>query len=82
MCLAAIPLALGVPNKPALLSPADASLMLGVAATSFVAQLLSTRGLQLVVAAKAAAMGFTQVGGCKTRAQGRNMIALPRAMSS
>jgi hypothetical protein len=63
MCLAAIPLALGLPNKFVLLSAGDNALMLGIAATSFVAQLLSTRGLQIVVAAKAAAMGFTQVCG-------------------
>jgi hypothetical protein len=61
MCLAAMPLALGIPNKLVLLSAGDSALMLGVAATNFVAQLLSTRGLQIVVAAKAAAMGFTQV---------------------
>jgi hypothetical protein len=61
MCLAAAPLALGIPNKFVLLSAGDSALMLGVAATSFVAQLLSTCGLQIVVAAKAAAMGFTQV---------------------
>lgn len=59
--LAAIPLLAGVPNKPVLLSPKDGGLMLGVAATSSVSQLLSTRGLQRCLAANAAAMGFTQV---------------------
>jgi hypothetical protein len=36
-------------------------LLFGVAATSFIAQILNTRGLQVCAAAKAAAMGFTQV---------------------
>ncbi|WIA35490.1 hypothetical protein OEZ86_003920 [Tetradesmus obliquus] len=61
MCLTAIPLALGWPSRFALVSRGDAGLLLGVAATSSVAQLLNTRGLQLVVAAKAAAMGFTKL---------------------
>jgi drug/metabolite transporter (DMT)-like permease len=61
MILSVFPLLAGVPNKPVLLSGVDGSLMLGVAGTSFVAQLLSTRGLQRCQAAKAAAMGFTQV---------------------
>lgn len=61
MIMSSIPLALGIPAKFSLLAGKDFGLMLGVACTSFVAQLLSTRGLQMVVAAKAAAMGFTQV---------------------
>lgn len=61
MLLSVIPLSAGFPNKAVLLSGVDGSLMLGVAGTSFVAQLLSTRGLQRCQAAKAAAMGFTQV---------------------
>lgn len=61
MLLSVFPLLAGVPNKAVLLSGVDGSLMLGVAGTSFVAQLLSTRGLQRCQAAKAAAMGFTQV---------------------
>lgn len=59
--LSVFPLLAGIPNKPVLMSGGDGGLMLGVAATSFVAQLLSTRGLQRCQAAKAAAMGFTQV---------------------
>lgn len=62
MLLSVVPLAVGVPDRFALLSRVDGTYMLGVAATSFVAQLLSTRGLQRCQAAKAAAMGFTQVG--------------------
>lgn len=61
LLLSVFPLLLGVPNKPVLLSPHDGGLLLGVAATSSLAQLLSTRGLQRCQAAKAAAMGFTQV---------------------
>lgn len=61
MVLTFVPLALGVPARLRILAPEDFGLMMGVASTSFVAQLLSTRGLQMVVAAKAAAMGFTQV---------------------
>lgn len=61
LVLSIFPLLAGVPNKAVLLSGVDGSLMLGVAGTSFVAQLLSTRGLQRCRAAKAAAMGFTQV---------------------
>eukprot|EP00879_Flechtneria_rotunda_P023015 GHRR01024327.1.p1 GENE.GHRR01024327.1~~GHRR01024327.1.p1 ORF type:complete len:466 (+),score=166.62 GHRR01024327.1:109-1506(+) len=61
MILTAVPLAFGIPNKFALMSARDSSLMAGVAVTSFAAQLLGTRGLQIVVAAKACAMGFTQV---------------------
>lgn len=61
MILTAMPLSLGIPAKFTLLAPKDFGFMMGVACTSFVAQLLSTRGLQMVVAAKAAATGFTQV---------------------
>ena len=63
MVLSVFPLLAGFPNKPVLLSHVDGGFMMGVAGTSFVAQLLSTRGLlQRCQAAKAAAMGFTQVG--------------------
>lgn len=61
MLLSIVPLCIGWPDKAVLPSPSDGALMVGVAVTSFAAQLLGTRGLQLVVAAKAAAMGFTQV---------------------
>lgn len=61
MLLSFFPLVAGVPNTPVRLSGVNGSLMLGVAGSSFVAQLLSTRGLQRCQAAKAAAMGFTQV---------------------
>jgi drug/metabolite transporter (DMT)-like permease len=62
MLMSGIPLLLGSPSQPVPVSLHDAWLMLGVALTSFVAQLLSSRSLQLVAAARAAALGFTQVG--------------------
>lgn len=61
MLLSVFPLLAGFPNKPVLLSGQDGAYMMGVAGTSFVAQLLVTRGLQRCQAAKAAAMSFTQV---------------------
>eukprot|EP00775_Hariotina_reticulata_P005916 gene5916-biopygen7724 len=61
MLMSGIPLLLGSPAKPVSVSGHDAWLMLGVALTSFAAQLLSSRSLQLVAAARAAAMGFTQL---------------------
>lgn len=63
MLLSVFPLLAGIPNRPVLLSHVDGGYMSGVAGTSFIAQLLSTRGLQRCQAAKAAAMGFTQVTG-------------------
>jgi hypothetical protein len=86
--LSVFPLLAGVPNKPVLLSGGDGNLMLGVAATSFVAQLLSTRGLQRCQAAKAAAMGFTQVITKQRSSTARNthvilrLFKQPKLMSS
>jgi drug/metabolite transporter (DMT)-like permease len=61
MLLSVGPLLAGFPNKAVLLSGPDFGYMMGVAGTSFVAQLLVTRGLQRCQAAKATAMSFTQV---------------------
>jgi hypothetical protein len=61
VCLTAGPLLAGFPNKAVPMQPADGGLMVAVAFTAFTAQLFSTRGLQRCQAAKAAAMGFTQV---------------------
>lgn len=61
LVLFTLPLLLGFPNHAVVPIPRDAGLLVGVAATSFTAQILMTRGLQLTPAAKAAAMGFTQV---------------------
>lgn len=61
MLLSVWPLLAGFPNKAVLLSGPDFGYMMGVAGTSFVAQLLVTRGLQRCQAAKATAMSFTQV---------------------
>ena len=61
LMLSSFPLAIGWPQKAVMPIPGDLLLLFGVAATSFVAQILVTRGLQMCAAAKAAAMGFTQV---------------------
>lgn len=61
--VSSLPLALGWPQKAVLPSAADAALLGGVAGTSFLGQLLLTRSFQLMPAAKAASINFSQVGG-------------------
>jgi drug/metabolite transporter (DMT)-like permease len=59
---ASLPLLLGWPEPLQTPSLPEAALLLGVAVTSFTYQLLMTRGLQLLPAAQASAVGFLQVG--------------------
>lgn len=61
MVLCILPLGLGMPDKAVAPIPGDVALMLGVAVTSFAAQLLMTRGFQTTAAAIATAMSFTSV---------------------
>jgi drug/metabolite transporter (DMT)-like permease len=61
------PLALGWPQKAAWMSLEDALLLLGVAATSFLGQLVLTRGFQLLEASKASSINFTQVSEVPSR---------------
>jgi drug/metabolite transporter (DMT)-like permease len=53
------PLLLGLPEHAKLVAPRDCLLLLGIATTSFFAQLLMTRSFQLIPAARAAAVSFT-----------------------
>ncbi len=55
------PLIFGLPERAVLPTARDTCFLLGVAFTSFIAQILQTRGFQLTLAARAAAVGFTQV---------------------
>jgi hypothetical protein len=61
LALSSIPLALNWEQRSIPL-PFDLGMALGVAGTSFVGQLLLSRGFQLLDASKAAAINFTQVG--------------------
>jgi drug/metabolite transporter (DMT)-like permease len=53
------PLLLGLPEHAELVAPHDCLLLLGIAASSFFAQLLMTRSFQIMPAAQAAAVSFT-----------------------
>jgi hypothetical protein len=53
------PLLLGLPEHAKLVAARDCLLLLGIATTSFFAQLLMTRSFQLIPAARAAAVSFT-----------------------
>lgn len=55
---------LRLPSGPILPRPAVAAGLVGVAATSFVAQLTNSRGIQLLNVAIASALNFMQVGRC------------------
>lgn len=55
------PLIAGFPQAPVLVSAADAGLLVGIAASSFCAQLLMTRAFQLLPAARASALSFMGV---------------------
>ncbi|KAF8062013.1 SEPTIN3 [Scenedesmus sp. PABB004] len=54
-------LAAGWPQPATAMAPRDCVLLAGIACSSFCAQLLMTRAVQLVAAARAAAVGFTGV---------------------
>jgi drug/metabolite transporter (DMT)-like permease len=60
------PLLLGLPEHAKRVAPRDCLLLLGIATTSFFAQLLMTRSFQLIPAVRAAAVSFT--GGRLVRA--------------
>lgn len=53
------PLLVGIPQDAQLVALHDCLLLLGIATTSFFAQLLMTRSFQLIAAARAAAVSFT-----------------------
>lgn len=55
------PLLAGIPEAAKLVAWRDCLLLLGIATTSFFAQLLMTRSFQLIPAAKAASVGFMGV---------------------
>jgi drug/metabolite transporter (DMT)-like permease len=55
------PLLLGLPEHAKIVAARDCLLLLGIATTSFFAQLLMTRSFQLIPAARAAAVSFTGV---------------------
>lgn len=59
----ALPLAIGMPQHAVMPSSLDVALLLGVAGTSFWGQMLIGRGFQLLQAAQASAINFTQVSG-------------------
>lgn len=58
--VSALPLAAGWPQRAVAPTARDVGLLLGVAGTSFLGQLLLTRGLQLQPAARAASINFSQ----------------------
>jgi drug/metabolite transporter (DMT)-like permease len=53
------PLLLGLPEHAKPVVPHDCLLLLGIATSSFFAQLLMTRAFQIIPAARAAAVSFT-----------------------
>lgn len=61
LATSSLPLAVGWPQRGVLPAGGDAALLLGVAACSFLGQLLITRGMQVLSAAKASAINFMQV---------------------
>lgn len=61
LALSAPPLALSWPQRPVAPSPHEALLLVLIAFTSFLAQLLLTRSFQLLPASRASAIGFTSV---------------------
>jgi drug/metabolite transporter (DMT)-like permease len=74
------PLALGWPQRPVLPGARDCGLLLGVAVTSFFAQLLLTRSLQRSAAALVSGISFSQVcpraGGQRARLRGQSCCLL------
>ncbi|WIA38341.1 hypothetical protein OEZ86_001675 [Tetradesmus obliquus] len=61
MALMVWPLLLGLPQHAKAVAPRDCLLLLGIATSSFFAQLLMTRSFQIMPAARAAAVSFTGV---------------------
>lgn len=59
ICLTVWPLLFGLPEHARLVASHDCLLLLGIALTSFSAQLMMTRSFQITTAARAAAVGFT-----------------------
>ena len=65
--MSTLPLAVGWPQAAVVPSLSDAALLLAVAVTSFGAQLLLTRSFQLLPAARASSINFSQArGGWRT----------------
>ena len=58
---AAVPLAVGYPQRAVAPTPPQATLLLGIAACSFSGNLLINRAFQIELAAKASAVNFSQV---------------------
>jgi drug/metabolite transporter (DMT)-like permease len=61
LVVSSLPLAVGWPQKAVVMSGREWGLLLGVAGTSFMGQLLMTRGFQLMPASRASSVNMTQV---------------------
>lgn len=73
--LSAVPLSLGFPQAPVLLTWSEVGLLLGVAACSFFGQLFLTRAMQLENAGMISSLNFSQV------CAGGGAAAMPRFMA-